>query len=67
MVIPWYSETFSQDGLQYKEDKRAIEYVKNMAEFFPLADGTKISASQFMEKFGFTAEQQYTTEQIKWW
>ncbi len=51
---------FSQDGLQYKEDKRAIEYVKSMAEFFPLADGSKISASQFMEKFGFTGEQQYT-------
>lgn len=51
---------FNQEGLVYKEDKRAIEYVKTMAEFFPLADGTKISASQFMEKFGFTAEQQYT-------
>ncbi len=51
---------FNQDGLQYKEDKRAIEYVKDFAEFFPLADGTKISASQFMEKFGFNAEQQYT-------
>ena len=51
---------FNQEGLQYKEDKRAIEYVKDMAEFFPLADGTKISASQFMEKFGFSAEQQYT-------
>jgi ABC transport system ATP-binding/permease protein len=51
---------FNQEGLQYKEDKRAIEYVKDFAEFFPLADGTKISASQFMEKFGFTAEQQYT-------
>lgn len=51
---------FSQEGLQYKEDKRAIEYVKSMAEYFPLADGSKISASQFMEKFGFTGEQQYT-------
>jgi ABC transport system ATP-binding/permease protein len=51
---------FNQDGLQYKEDKRAIEYVKDFAEFFPLADGSKISASQFMEKFGFSAEQQYT-------
>ncbi len=51
---------FNQEGLQYKEDKRAIEYVKDFAEFFPLADGTKISASQFMEKFGFNAEQQYT-------
>ncbi len=51
---------FNQEGLQYKEDKRAIEFVKDIAEFFPLADGTKISATQFMEKFGFTAEQQYT-------
>ncbi len=51
---------FSQDGLIYKEDKRAIDYVKSLAEFFPLADGSKISASQFMEKFGFTGEQQYT-------
>ena len=51
---------FSQEGLQYKEDKRAIEYVKDFAEFFPLADGSKISASQFMEKFGFTAQQQFT-------
>lgn len=51
---------FNQEGLQYKTDKRAIEYVKDFAEFFPLADGTKISASQFMEKFGFNAEQQYT-------
>ena len=51
---------FSQDGLIYKEDKRAIEYVKDMAEYFPLNDGTKISASQFMEKFGFSAEQQFT-------
>ena len=51
---------FSQDGLMYKEDKRAIEYVKSMAEYFPLNDGSKISASQFMEKFGFSAEQQFT-------
>lgn len=51
---------FSQEGLVYKEDKRAIEYVKALAEFFPLADGSKISASQFMEKFGFNGEQQYT-------
>jgi ATP-binding cassette subfamily F protein uup len=51
---------FAQEGLQYKDDKRAIEYVKDFAEFFPLADGSKISASQFMEKFGFTAQQQFT-------
>lgn len=51
---------YSQKGLAFKEDKRAIAYVKEIAEFFPLADGTKISASQFMEKFGFTPHQQFT-------
>ena len=51
---------FDQEGLKYKVDKRAIEYVKDFAEYFPLADGTKLSASMFMEKFGFSAEQQYT-------
>jgi ATP-binding cassette subfamily F protein uup len=51
---------FAQEGLQYKEDKRAIEYVKDFAEFFPLSDGSKISATQFMEKFGFNAQQQFT-------
>jgi ABC transport system ATP-binding/permease protein len=51
---------FNQEGLAYKEDKRAIEYVKDMAEYFPLADGTKLSASMFMEKFGFNAQQQFT-------
>lgn len=51
---------FSQDGLDYREDKRVIEFVKSFAEFFPLADGTKISASRFLERFAFTAEQQYT-------
>ncbi|MBU3675902.1 MAG: ABC-F family ATP-binding cassette domain-containing protein [Chitinophagaceae bacterium] len=51
---------FSQDGLSYKEDKRIIEWVKDMAEYFPLADGTKLSASAFLERFAFTPEQQYT-------
>ncbi|HPI54770.1 MAG TPA: ATP-binding cassette domain-containing protein [Chitinophagaceae bacterium] len=51
---------FSQDGLSYKEDKRVIEYVKDFAEFFPLADGTKLSASKFLERFAFSSEQQYT-------
>lgn len=51
---------FSQEGLQWKEDIRIIDYVKNMAEYFPLADGSKITASQFLELFAFTSEQQYT-------
>lgn len=51
---------FSQEPLQYNEDKRVIEFVKDIAEFFPMADGTKISASSFLEKFAFTPEQHYT-------
>ncbi len=51
---------FSQDGLLVKEDVRVIEFVKNIAEFFPLADGTKVSAAQFLERFLFTPDKQYT-------
>ncbi len=51
---------FSQEGLQFKEDVRVIEYVKSFAEFFPLADGTKLSAAQFLQKFLFPPEKQFT-------
>ena len=51
---------FSQEGLQFKDDKRAIDYVREFAEFFPLMDGTKVSAAQFMELFGFSGEKQFT-------
>jgi len=51
---------FNQQGLQFKEDMRTIEYVKDIAENFVLADGTKVSASQFMLLFLFDADKQYT-------
>lgn len=51
---------FSQQGLEYKEDVRVIEYVKNIAESFPLAKGGTMSAAQFLELFLFSPEQQYT-------
>lgn len=51
---------FSQEGLEIKEDKRVIEYVKDIAEHFVLADGTKVSAAQFLQKFLFGPEKQYT-------
>ncbi|MBA3828603.1 MAG: ABC-F family ATP-binding cassette domain-containing protein [Taibaiella sp.] len=51
---------FSQQGLEIKEDMRVIEYVKNIAESFPLAGGGSISASQFLTLFLFPPEQQYT-------
>jgi ATP-binding cassette subfamily F protein uup len=51
---------YSQEGLIVKEDMRVIEYVKNIAESFPLAKGGSLSASQFLELFLFTPDQQYT-------
>ncbi len=50
---------FSQGGLVIKDDVRVIEYVKNIAENFPLAGGGSISASQFLTLFLFPPEQQY--------
>lgn len=51
---------FSQQGLEIKEDMRVIEYVKNIAENFPLADGSSLSAAQFLQLFLFPPDQQYT-------
>ena len=51
---------FHQQGLQTKDDKRVIEFVKDIAEHFPLADGTKVSAGQFLQLFQFTPDQQFT-------
>src|SRR5579863_10022665 len=51
---------YSQTGLVIKEDMRVIEFVKNIAENFPLADGSSLSASQFLQLFLFSPDQQYT-------
>lgn len=51
---------YSQQGLPIKEDMRVIEYVKAIAENFPLANGTYLSASQFLELFLFPPEHQFT-------
>ncbi len=51
---------FSQQGLEFKEDMRVIEYVRNIAESFPLAGGGSLSAAQFLQLFLFPPEQQYT-------
>jgi ATP-binding cassette subfamily F protein uup len=50
---------YSQQGLQIKEDKRVIEIVKDIAEFIPLADGSKLSASALLTKFLFPPDVQY--------
>ena len=51
---------YSQLGLQVKEDLRVIEYVKGIAENFPLANGGTLSAAQFLNLFLFPPEQQFT-------
>jgi ATP-binding cassette subfamily F protein uup len=51
---------YSQQGLVIKEDKRVIEFVKDIAEHFPLADGSSLSAAQFLQLFLFDPDQQYT-------
>jgi ATP-binding cassette subfamily F protein uup len=51
---------YSQQGLVVKEDMRVIEFVKNMAEHFPLAGGGSLSAAQFLLLFLFDPDKQYT-------
>jgi ABC superfamily ATP binding cassette transporter, ABC protein len=52
---------FSQKGLTYKEDQRVIDFMKDIAEYYPLANGKSISASQFLRMFLFNEQTQYTT------
>jgi ATP-binding cassette subfamily F protein uup len=51
---------YSQEGMNLAEDKRVIEIVKDVAEVIPLANGTNLSASQFLQLFLFPPEMQYT-------
>jgi ABC transport system ATP-binding/permease protein len=51
---------YSQKGLEIKEDMRVIEFVKTMAESFPLASGGSLSAAQFLQLFLFEPDKQYT-------
>lgn len=51
---------FSQESEDMDQNLRAIEYIKNTAEFITTADGTKISASQMMERFLFPPDLQWT-------
>lgn len=51
---------YSQQGLQWKEDLRVIEFVKSIAESFPLATGGTLTAAQFLQLFLFDPDKQYT-------
>jgi ABC transport system ATP-binding/permease protein len=51
---------YRQKGLEMDESMRVIEVIKEIAEVITLADGTRISASQFLEHFLFPPKMQYT-------
>ncbi|HET6992701.1 MAG TPA: ABC-F family ATP-binding cassette domain-containing protein, partial [Bacteroidia bacterium] len=51
---------YSQSGMIGKDDKRVIEVIKDIAEFFPLADGTKMSAAQMLQRFLFPPQTQFS-------
>ncbi len=47
------------DDILANENQRVIEYLKDVAELVKTADGSVITASQMLERFLFTPNQQY--------
>ena len=56
-VMPGY---YRQSGIEYDEEQRVIDIIKDIAEVIILGDGRKLSASQFLEYFLFPPKMQYT-------
>ena len=50
---------FSQEGLQFDEQQKVIDVVRDIAEYVDLGSGKHLSASQLLQYFLFTPEQQY--------
>jgi ATP-binding cassette subfamily F protein uup len=50
---------FSQEGLKFNEQQKVIDVVRDIAEYIDLGQGRKFSASQLLQHFLFTNEQQY--------
>lgn len=50
---------FSQKGLQFNENERVIDSIREISENFPMANGRTISASQFLRLFLFDDQAQY--------
>ncbi|MGL4990923.1 MAG: ABC-F family ATP-binding cassette domain-containing protein [Sarcina sp.] len=51
---------FSQDSGEMDSNMRAIDYIKEVAEYIPTSDGSKITAGEMCEKFLFDGTMQYT-------
>ena len=50
---------FSQEGLQFDEQQKVIDVITAIADYVDLGSGRKLSASQLLQYFLFTPEQQY--------
>jgi ATP-binding cassette subfamily F protein uup len=51
---------YQQQGLEFNEGQRVIDCIKDVAEVLVMADGTRLTASKFLEHFMFSPEVQYT-------
>ena len=50
---------FSQEGLQFNEQDKVIDIITAIADYVDLGSGRKLSASQLLQYFLFTPEQQH--------
>ncbi len=50
---------FSQEGLQFREDQKVIDVITDIADYIDLGGGRHMTASQFLNYFLFTREEQY--------
>ncbi|MDR3061534.1 MAG: ABC-F family ATP-binding cassette domain-containing protein [Dysgonamonadaceae bacterium] len=50
---------YSQDGLQFDEQMKVLDVIRNIAEIIDLGNGKKLTASQFLQHFLFSPEKQY--------
>lgn len=51
---------YSQEGLQFDEQMKVIDVVREIAEVVELGNGQRLTASQFLQHFLFTPETQYS-------
>ena len=50
---------FSQEGIQFDQQKKVIDVVTEIADYIDVGGGKHLSASQFLQYFLFTPEQQH--------
>lgn len=50
---------FSQEGLKFKEDQKVIDVITEIADYIDLGGGRHMTASQFLQFFFFTPEEQH--------